>query len=381
MVKWLRQFPQTPDQFDWFTAYINDRGLHRQWRYITFIFTASLAAVPVALILSPTGPDNPVTVGMSLFAAACAAAGGLLWLTRWPTRRQSMLFCLTATVSIAAACLAQSNPYASVMGCTTFAVIGGFIAYFHTLGQVTLNFAIAMICSVVGAARLLASTGDLALTGAAMLIVAGLNIGVPFGIHSLTHALRSDLRTSGNDPLTGLLNRRAFDQEAYELLMRNQGGDNHLIVTMIDLDGIKKLNDTRGHAVGDRALAGVAAALRDNCRHTAVIGRAGGDEFVIADTGRPADHARLAERLREAIAAIPMRITASIGTAAARLDNTSTKANQELIENLTRIADAAMYEAKRAGGNQVSHHPAARAAAPTHRRQADSRQQPVPRSA
>jgi len=358
MVKWLSQFPQTPDQFDWFTAYINDRGLHRQWRYITFIFTASLAAVPIALILSPTGPDNAVTITMSIFAAACAAAGGLLWLTRWPTRRQSMLFCLMATVSIAAACLAQSNPYASVMGCTTFAVMGGFIAYFHTVGQVTLNFAVAALCSVIGAGRLLSSTGDLALTGAALLIVAGLNIGVPFGIHSLTHALRSDLRTSGDDPLTGLLNRRSFDQAAYELTMRNQNGDNHLFITMIDLDRFKNLNDTHGHAVGDQVLVSVAAALRDNCRHTAVIGRAGGEEFVIADTGRPADHGRMAERLREAIASIPQHVTASIGTASAPLHNTSTKANQELIDDLTRVADAAMYEAKRSGGNQVCHRPA-----------------------
>lgn len=357
MVRWLRQWPQTPDQFDWFTAYIDDRGLQTQWRIIISVFTASLAGVPLVLILSPTGPDNALTITMSVFAASSAAAGGLLWLTRWPTRRQSMLFCLSSTASIAAACLAQSNPYASVMGCTTFAVIGGFIAYFHTVGQVLFNFAVAVLCSVVGAGRLLSSTGDLALTGAALVIVAGLNIGVPFGIHSLTHALRSDLRTSGDDPLTGLLNRRSFDQAAYELVMRNQGGDNYLNVTMIDLDSFKKLNDTQGHAVGDQALVAVAAALHDNCRHTAVIGRAGGEEFVIADTGRPADHARMAERLCEAIAAIPLQITASIGIAAARLSGTTTKANQELIEDLTRAADTAMYDAKRAGGNQVCHHP------------------------
>ncbi|CAN5688457.1 GGDEF domain-containing protein [soil metagenome] len=368
MVRWLRRWPHQTDQFDWFSSYIKDRGMQMQWRGLTFVFTASLATMPIVLILSPTGPDHAVTIGQSILASACAAAGAVLWLTRWPTRRQSMLFCLAAMGSIAAACLAQSNPYASLMGCTTFAVIGGFVAYFHTYGMVILNFAVASICAVIGAARLISSTGDIALTGSAVLIVAGLNVGVPFGIHSLTHALRSDLRTSGHDPLTGLLNRRSFEHASYELLMRNQGGDNHLIITMIDLDKFKKLNDTQGHAVGDQALVSVAAALRDNCRHTAVIGRAGGEEFVIADTGRPADHAVLAERLREAIAAIPQHVTASIGTAAAPLTNTSTKANQDLIEGLTRTADAAMYKAKRAGGDQVYHHPGSTAREPIHGR-------------
>lgn len=99
--------------------------------------------------------------------------------------------------------------------------------------------------------------------------------------------------------------------------MREQDHPGRLVVMVIDLDNFKKLNDTHGHSVGDEALVGVAAALRATCRRTAVIGRAGGEEFVVADIGDPAEHAVTAERLRAAIAANPLQITASIGTATA----------------------------------------------------------------
>jgi diguanylate cyclase (GGDEF)-like protein len=355
MIESTSRWWQQADHFDWFSAYLQERGLQTLWRALTFGFTASLAVVPVLLLGSPTGPDNTVTSTVSIVAALCGAVSGLLWLTRWPTRRQSALFAVLATSSIAATCFAQSDPYASLMGCTTFAIIGGFVAYFHTVRLVAFILAVSTACSAIGAYRLFASTGDLPLVCSALLIVLALNSGVPFGIHSLAHNLRRDLMSSGHDPLTGLLNRRAFYPAAYELLMRSHGSGTHLVVTVIDLDSFKNLNDTQGHAVGDQALASVGAALRDNCPNTAVIGRAGGEEFVIADSGSEANPAAMAERLRRAISAVPVPITASIGTASAPLNSASTNANLELIDSLIRTADAAMYDAKRAGGDRVCH--------------------------
>lgn len=342
------------DQFDWFSAYLRDRGLQSRWRATTFVFTVLLALIPVALIASPTGPDRPTTVGVSLISSVVAAVSGVVWLRRWPTRRQSMLFTLAATAVIAATCLSQSDPYAALMGCTTFAIIGGFVAYFHTVALVTVNLAAAMLCATIATYRLLHGTGDVALAASAFLIVLALNVGVPFGIHSLAHALRSDLRNSGFDPLTGLLNRSAFYRAAHELLMRD--GDttgNHLVVTLLDLDDFKRLNDTRGHAAGDQALIRVGAVLRENSRDTAVIGRIGGEEFVIADRHGESDALSRAERVRAAIETIPYPVTASVGTCAAALTRDTRKDN--LIDHLVRAADTAMYEAKRAGGNQVRH--------------------------
>lgn len=348
---WLNQ----PDQFDWFSAYIRERDGQTLWRAATVIFTLTLAATPAALLWSPTGPDHPLTIVVSVAAAAIGAAAGGLWLFRWPTRRQSMLFGMAATLCIAATCLSQSNPYSSLMGSTTFAVIGGFVAYFHTVGSVAAVFGTAMLTAAISAFRLMSSTGDLALTASSFLIVLALNAGVPFGIHALARALTSDLRDSGHDPLTGLLNRQAFHQSAYELLMRHTDPRvAHLVIALVDLDDFKRLNDTQGHSVGDEALAGVGKALRDTCRDTAVIGRLGGEEFVVAECHTTVDPAAMAERIRHAISAIPFPVTASVGTANARLTDAG-PATPDLIDRLIRIADAAMYDAKRAGGNRVSH--------------------------
>jgi diguanylate cyclase (GGDEF)-like protein len=354
MVGWADQWRQQFDQFDWFSAYLKDRNLDTQWRAATFGFTALLAALPVVMIWSPQGPDSVATVWLSILATALGLVGAGLWLTRWPTRRQSLLFCLMASGSIAAGCLAQSNPYAGLEGCHLFAVIGGFIAYFHTARHMAANLALTVVCAAILAARLIDATGDLPLVVASLITIAALNIGVPFGIHSLVHTLRTDLRSSDRDSLTGLLNRRSFYRSAYELLMRHRSSaDSHLIVLLVDLDNFKQLNDTKGHAAGDQALASVGTALLETCRSAAVIGRTGGEEFVVADIDNTADPAAMAERLRRAIAVLPILITASIGTASAPL--AAVKADRQLIDSLVRTADTAMYTAKRAGGNRICH--------------------------
>lgn len=356
MVQWIDRWRQQSDQFDWFSAYLKDRGLERQWRFATLGFTLLLAALPVVMLWSPFGPDRTATVLLSLFAAAAGAASAGLWLFRWPTRRQSVLFCMLSTGSIAASCLAQSSAYAGLEGCHVFAIVGGFIAYFHTVEHLVANLAVALTCSGGLAYHLIATTGDIALAVASLITVTLVNVGVPFGIHSLVHTLRTDLRSSDRDSLTELLNRRSFYQSAQELLMRHRSDtDRYLVLAMIDLDDFKQLNDTSGHAAGDEALVDVGAALRRHCRATSVVARTGGEEFVVADVDDVPDPAAMAERLRNAIAALPIGITASIGTAGASLNSIAGNDDRLLIDMLMREADGAMYDAKRAGGNRVCH--------------------------
>ncbi|MBS1695451.1 MAG: GGDEF domain-containing protein [Actinobacteria bacterium] len=354
MIRWGIRSQERRDQFDWSSAYLKDRGLQKLWRVATFASTIALAAQPVMLLWSPVGPVTPAGTVVCVVASALAVAGALLWLSHWPTRGQSLIFSAIATASIAGTCLALSNPYSGLMGCVTFGVLGGFVAYFHSLDEVVGIVGVAAVCATILAVRLIASTGDVALAAAALITVAIVNIGVPFGVQSLVHSLRTDLRGSDRDPLTGLHNRRSFGRSAYELMMRHRGEARFLVVTMIDLDNFKHLNDTFGHAAGDEALIGVGAALEENCRHSAVIGRAGGEEFVIADIHAEPEPVRGAELLRQAIADTPARVTASIGTASAPLGS-SLRGRTQLIDDLVQAADAAMYEAKRAGGNQVRH--------------------------
>ncbi len=123
---------------------------------------------------------------------------------------------------------------------------------------------------------------------------------------------------------------------------------------MIDLDDFKRLNDTHGHAAGDQALV-VTAALQRSCRATAVIGRAGGEEIVVADIETTPIPSAMAERICRAVAALPFEITASIGTSSVPLDAEPLTTAMQLIDDLIRTSDAAMYQTKRAGGNQARH--------------------------
>lgn len=346
--RWWRQ----SDHFDWFTIYLRDRGLQLQWRLATFAFTAVFAAVPVVLLGSPVGPDHTLTRAIAVTSAVCGAGASVLWLRRWPTRNQSLIFNIVCSLGIAATCLAMSNPYNGLMGCTLFAAVGGFLAYFHALSHMLVNLGVAMLCSAITAARLLAETGDVPLTVSALLTVLALNVGVPFGIESLVHTLRTDLRNADRDPLTGLLDRRGFYTAVHELAVNGPAGG-CLNVTMLDLDDFKKVNDTHGHAAGDDVLVKVGAVLRATCRADAVLCRLGGEEFVIADTDEPDRHAAAVERLRREIVTVPFGVTASFGTCTVTTGPGVARDQPDFVERLVQVADAAMYRAKRAGGDRI----------------------------
>jgi len=347
MSEWWRQ----SSRFESFSAYLRDRGLERQWRWAVFGFTCVLGLLPLVVLASPAGPDSAVTRVVAVTAAAGALAVSAVWLVGWPSRAVSLVYNAVCCASIAAVSLSMSYAYAGLTGCVVFAVLGGYLAYFHGLADVIANFAVATLCVVITAARLVADTGDVAVTIAAVTTVAALNIGVPFGIYSLVHSLHTDLRESSRDPLTGLLNRRSFHHAVHQLVSGERAGT-PLNVTMIDLDDFKGLNDSRGHAVGDQALAGVGEVLMDTCGPAAVLGRLGGEEFVVADTDTAADHRETADGIRRGIARMPFGITASVGTCTAIVGG-GTAADPDFLDRLIEIADAAMYGAKRAGGDRV----------------------------
>ncbi|MEJ2888110.1 GGDEF domain-containing protein [Actinomycetospora aeridis] len=154
------------------------------------------------------------------------------------------------------------------------------------------------------------------------------------------------------DPLTGLPNRRALDRHLMEVLGRRgvAGPVTPPAVAMIDVDRFKQINDTASHARGDEVLRGVATALRSSLRGLDLVARYGGDEFVVVlPETAVADAAAALGRARAAVRALPAphgcAVTLSVGVVAARI-------GEGPAEVLAR-ADAAMYAAKRAGGDAV----------------------------
>ncbi|MDB5101844.1 MAG: hypothetical protein JWM80_6265 [Cyanobacteria bacterium RYN_339] len=163
-------------------------------------------------------------------------------------------------------------------------------------------------------------------------------------------------RDANSDLLTGLANRRAFFTNAGREMGVAKRYERQLCVIMMDVDHFKKFNDTYGHAVGDEVLKAMGRLLPVSVRASDLPARLGGEEFVVlCPDSTPEAAAEVAERIREAVAAVvlkdadgnPVRqITASLGVAVL------TPQDEKIDEALER-ADIALYECKRNGRNQV----------------------------
>lgn len=154
---------------------------------------------------------------------------------------------------------------------------------------------------------------------------------------------------SEQDALTGILNRGAFVERVRELLAQSTREDSHALL-IVDVDHFKALNDTCGHTVGDEVLRRIAAGLRTKLRSSDIVGRIGGDEFMVCLPGityEPAIEQRakqICEMVRGCFAGdIP--ITGSVGIAVFPRDGTS-------FETLYENADSALYSAKEGGRNR-----------------------------
>jgi two-component system cell cycle response regulator len=165
------------------------------------------------------------------------------------------------------------------------------------------------------------------------------------------------LRTlATTDPLTGLMNRRAMTDRLHHEYERAKRYGLPLSVLVIDLDGLKRVNDAGGHAAGDRAIRGAAAAIKQTLRATDYGGRWGGDEFVVIAPHSPRGSARmLAERVAAAIAtrgrADRLAATASVGVAT--FDHLDDNARVRTPLSLVEEADRALYAAKDSGRSRV----------------------------
>lgn len=170
---------------------------------------------------------------------------------------------------------------------------------------------------------------------------------------ALAQALVINRELATRDDLTGLPNRRAM-QDMIELERRRSlRSGRPLQLAELDIDHFKRINDTHGHATGDRALQAFAGVVRACVRDTDVLARWGGEEFVLLLSETSAEDAReLLERVRLAVAALeiphpsgPLRVTVSVGLAQHRPADT--------VELTLERADQALYTAKSLGRNRI----------------------------
>ena len=159
-----------------------------------------------------------------------------------------------------------------------------------------------------------------------------------------------------SDPLTGISNRKWFEERASHLIQTIRNKDQHLAVVMVDIDHFKRVNDTYGHQTGDRIIQGVAEILNTGKRQQDLLARYGGEEFILClPDSNPQNTHDFCERVRQEIAkkifcfeANQLSVTSSLGGYSAIVEQ---KTN---LATMTAFADKALYHSKNTGRNRVS---------------------------
>jgi diguanylate cyclase (GGDEF)-like protein len=224
---------------------------------------------------------------------------------------------------------------------------------------VWLTVVIVLIYTVIRYRRLVKAAEQLAAGKLAVSVKAsekgrGLDNRLARAINKISAKLAETTDAATTDKLTGVANRRALLVELFNEVERANRYERPLSVAFVDIDHFKAVNDSYGHAVGDDVLRGVAQAIQANLRATDMVGRYGGEEFMLILTETNVEEgAVLTEKLRTIVAkerfaadGQPVSVTISIGIAGgvgARLTS----------DALVRDADAAMYSAKSLGRNQT----------------------------
>ncbi|WP_307846328.1 GGDEF domain-containing protein [Actinospica durhamensis] len=291
------------------------------WRVV--VFTVGVSAVGFGAVLLLLGRRTPKWL---LFAFPQVTAG---------------LICLPPLVSH------ESTPAGSILLVWPVLFAGYLLP--ERVAWVTLAVSLGLLVAVA----LRKHTSDAVATsvevGLSLVATVYITVHLRRNNRALVATLRREART---DPLTGLANRRAFDDllEREFGLYERHGGPMALLA--IDIDHFKRLNDCSGHPAGDAALVALAAVLAAHVRHGDSVARTGGEEFAMLLTDCPAGvaqrraHALLAVVAAES-AAWPDPITISIGVAAIP-DHAGAPAE------LVTAADTALYAAKAAGRNTVA---------------------------
>ncbi len=286
------------------------------------------AALCAGGALWPMSARTPVAL-LAVLAVTGGVLGGALWLGR-DRLPMAAVHAGLALLSLLTALLAwQSATAVGVVGLGPALVALGVLAG-HVLPPLAARLHVAGAVAVVTAGALAAApSGLLAPWLCAVVTVAVLTEAQV----RQTGALR---RAAGTDPLTGLANRRAWEDGAARLLAAAERSGGPVTVALLDLDGFKAVNDTGGHAAGDALLRSLASGWRGELRRSDLLGRLGGDEFALCLPGSDATTtAELLSRLRAASVG-----AWSAGTATAR-------AGEDLPAVLAR-ADAALYREKAA---------------------------------
>ncbi|MGO4443175.1 GGDEF domain-containing protein [Mycobacterium sp. 2YAF39] len=341
------------DHYYWLTAFLAARGLQTRTCLVVAGMIISAGSIPLVTAASPAGASYFWGRIVAVVGALCSVAMAAVWLrNRWPTRMTSETCVLIGTVYIASASLMATNPVVGLLGSTAFAILGGFIALFHSMRLLVFMWVVGAATVVALAVRVAQTDGVLAITGA--LLVGLVNVFTVFACRTLLRSITSDVQLDDLEPLTNLLTQDAFAEQTATLMSsRDRGGDRYLMVAVVNLDSFSLYRDMSGVAAADRARVAVGQRLRETVRQVALIAHVSDAEFLIADVLNTDDPSPFVERVRATIASSPSRMTASIGVVSTAMSPLAGHPPYDVLDEVLSVATAAMHEARREGGNRA----------------------------
>lgn len=339
------------DHYHWLTALVSSHQFEKPACRLIALTAFLLGIIPLLLIRAEPGHHPTGAVVVACGIALCATAIALLWAIRcWPTREQSCASAIVATVCVAAAVAVIPDPLVAVLGAMAFAGPAGFSALFLTRRLLLATWAVAAVSLAAAAWRLGAADPLLAAAVVPMVVLVNLFAGCAW----LLSMYLNDSKVSSMliDPLTGLLNRTAFDEQISTVLgARERSHDRHLVIAVISVDTYGLLMSMGDSAKADRACITAARQLRGTVRRDAVLAHRGDGDFLVADLFVAEDPSGMLERLRGTLTDRPAKLSASIGAISTPLTPLIGHPVNDVIDELLHLADQARLGARGAGGN------------------------------
>ncbi|MBI3692928.1 MAG: diguanylate cyclase [Mycolicibacterium aromaticivorans] len=344
---------RSANQYYTLTALLAARGAQTYTSRVIAGSVFTLGLITLSTMGSSAAMRWPFSQSLLIAVSILCFASTAVWVRhRWPTRNESALLVAVAAVSIAIGSIIPVVPLYGLLGASSFALVIGYTALFHGPRLLATVLTIALGTLLYLAVQMAGTDLPLTLAGVALILL--LYVFAAFSCRLVVWLTGAEDGADAVEPLTGLLNRDAFYlQTATLLASRNRGDDRFLVIAVVNIDSFAAMVAVAGNRGGNRARVAAGQALRETVRRDAIVGHVSEAEFLVADCFTTADSSPLIERIRGAVASSPAGMTASIGVVSTPLQPLVEHPPNEILDEIVALATTAMYEARRAGGNQA----------------------------
>lgn len=342
------------DQYYTFTARLAAAGHQRASMRMIALCILSLglpAALAAAFPRTTTLPGGRAV--LALIALGCIGLATPWLQHRWPSRTESAVVVAVGAVALSAGSVIPADPMAGLLVAVAFAFILGYTALFHSARMMAFAVAVSVGTTLWLAVRVAVRT-DIATAVAVSTPLVLLCSVVSYACRTIAEVGGSPRAPADMDPVTGLLTRDSFYESVATLLgARHRDDDRYLVVVVVGIDGMSAITGVHGTRGATQAQVDAGLAIRDTARSGAIVAHQGEAVFLVADTFTTADPTPLADRILGSVAATPTRMTASAGVVSALLRPLTDRPPYEVLDEIIGLAEAAMTQARAAGGNQA----------------------------